>query len=348
MNVLLESGEALRREGYAIAARRVLEYVYTHALGVREFSAANFLGLAEVRLQSGDTSGAMAVLRRMTIVGQNAFDALAPAAELLERYGKAAEALEFWRARHAVAPWDSTAAVAIAKAASDENALRRLAASSEIPYAARVRAAGSITAGAPLGSAELDLMTAGATPTLAAVERPLFYFARIRIAESTKDLVLRLRLLREALEIDPAANPTRLAVFRAAVAANRPVAAIGSVHGLTGESPEWSAAPTAIQRYQAEAFLQTLNLPDGERARIAMELAEANRKLGRLESSVYFLRMAARLNSTVKVAPQIASAMAELERAKQNRERMPVVSDGVAQPHRVRPRIAVQKRGARV
>ncbi|HVX65179.1 MAG TPA: tetratricopeptide repeat protein [Bryobacteraceae bacterium] len=342
-SAVLEAGASLRREGWAAAARRVLEFVYTRALAEREFSTANFLGLAEVKLASGDTAGAVAALRRLMLVGQDGFDALTPAAELLERFGKPAEAREFWMARVSAAPWDATALVAVAKAASDQKELLRLAAAAEAPYAARVRAAGAVSGPASLGSAELDALTAGSNPSAAGVSKPYFHFARIGAAGASKDALLRLRLLREALEIDPGSASTRLAVFDAAVAANRPAAAVGALHGLTGAYSEDSDVPAIVYPYQVEHFLRPLGVEDAARARIALGLASANRKLGRLPAAIYCLHLAARLDSSLKTADQIAAIMNKLELAKKNRARMPVVNNGTAQPNPVRPRLTSVK-----
>ena len=73
--------------------------------------AANFLGLAEVKLQRGDIAAAIAILNRMTLVVEDGFETLPPAAELLGKYGKTAEAADFLRKRIRAVPWDARAGV---------------------------------------------------------------------------------------------------------------------------------------------------------------------------------------------------------------------------------------------
>src|SRR5262249_11571400 len=92
---LKNAANALREEGNAASARRVLEYVYRHDLDRGDLSAPNFLGLAEIHLAERDVAGALALLRRMTLVSGFAFTNLDPAAALLERNSRAAEAVEF-------------------------------------------------------------------------------------------------------------------------------------------------------------------------------------------------------------------------------------------------------------
>ena len=106
---------ALRAEGDAASARRVLEFVYTYELDQRNFDAANFLGLAEVRLESGDVAGALALLRRMNLVAGHPFENLEAAAALLEKTGHPAEAVEFRSARVQAVPWDLAARRALAE-----------------------------------------------------------------------------------------------------------------------------------------------------------------------------------------------------------------------------------------
>ena len=82
-----------RREG----ARAVLEFLYDREIRGGHLEAANFLGLAEVKLQRNDAAAAVALLNRMALVADDGFETLLPAAELLGKYGKRAEAADFLR-----------------------------------------------------------------------------------------------------------------------------------------------------------------------------------------------------------------------------------------------------------
>jgi len=80
------------------------------------FNAANFLGLAEIRLASGDTPGALDLLHRLVAVVGNPLENLDPAAALLEKAGHNAEAIEFLDPLVKSAPWDASYRLRLAKA----------------------------------------------------------------------------------------------------------------------------------------------------------------------------------------------------------------------------------------
>ncbi|MBZ5562770.1 MAG: hypothetical protein LAP13_10150 [Acidobacteriia bacterium] len=68
LGILQSAAETLRRKGDESSARRVLEFAYTREIQQHNLTPANFLGLAEIRLQSNDLPQAMALLRRMALV----------------------------------------------------------------------------------------------------------------------------------------------------------------------------------------------------------------------------------------------------------------------------------------
>ena len=102
----------------------VLEFLYDREIREGRLQAANFLGLAEVKLQRNDTAAAIALLNRMALVVEDGFDTLLPAGELLGKYGKTAEAADFIRRRVKAVPWDSEAKVQLARTVGPEDAGR--------------------------------------------------------------------------------------------------------------------------------------------------------------------------------------------------------------------------------
>jgi len=78
-------------------------------LRMGKLDAATFLGLAEIRLEERDVPGAMALLRRMTLVSGEPFSALDPAAALLQKNGHLAEAAEFLDTLVKAEPWNTDA-----------------------------------------------------------------------------------------------------------------------------------------------------------------------------------------------------------------------------------------------
>ena len=117
--ILQRAAVTLRKDGDEAAVRAVLAFLYDREIRNGHLEAANFLDLAEVDLQRGDTAAAVALLNRMALVVDNAsgdgFETLLPAAELLGKYGKTAESADFIRRRMKAAPWDSEAKVQLAR-----------------------------------------------------------------------------------------------------------------------------------------------------------------------------------------------------------------------------------------
>ncbi|MEO8130993.1 MAG: hypothetical protein ABI822_28095, partial [Bryobacteraceae bacterium] len=113
LDMIRNTAGALRTEGDAASARRVLEFVYNTELEMPGPAPSSFLGLAEVKLESNDTAAAVALLRRMTLVSGEPFENLEPAAALLEKFGGTREAVEFRNTRAQAAPWDKASLVAL-------------------------------------------------------------------------------------------------------------------------------------------------------------------------------------------------------------------------------------------
>ena len=85
---LRQAAASLRQSGQVLPARRLLEELYTRELDANNLDVSNFLGLAEVKLESGDASAGVALLRRMALVAGEPFETLTPAAELLAKFGR--------------------------------------------------------------------------------------------------------------------------------------------------------------------------------------------------------------------------------------------------------------------
>ncbi|MGD1158141.1 MAG: hypothetical protein ABSA41_20295 [Terriglobia bacterium] len=274
-------------------ARRLLEYVYTRHIDEHDFTPANFLGLAEVRLQRGDLAQAVTLLRRMNRVAGQPFENLEAAGDLLVKMGHPAEAAEFYALRVKAVPWDTEARLKLAKGEAAANTQRNdaiqlltsVASSPNADYATRAAAAESLTAvkaPAPnLGSAELEWL-ARAGP-VAAAESPGFFFARIRAAREAADATTKIRLLLDAIALRPegfsqrfagsppaAANPEgvspRLLLFQAAAAANQYELALSALTPLMDqsimispppESPESEAPSEEIEQPGHRNYLWT-------------------------------------------------------------------------------------------
>src|SRR6266478_4552138 len=114
--LLRAAARQLADAGDKQSARKILEFVFAQEIDEHQLVAANFLGLAEIRLAAGDTSGAVDLLRRLVLVVGNPYENLDPAAALLEKTGHNAEALEFLDQLVKAAPWEFSYRVRLAKA----------------------------------------------------------------------------------------------------------------------------------------------------------------------------------------------------------------------------------------
>jgi hypothetical protein len=192
-------------------ARRMLEYVYTRQIDERDFAPANFLGLAEIRLQQGDLSQAVSLLERMNRVAGEPFENLTAAGDLLVKMGHPREACEFYSTRAKALPWDTYARLKLAQAEVAANTQRSeaiqlftsLASSPSTGYAQRASAAESLgdlkASAASPGSAELEWLIRGGP--VAAPESPGFFYARLRAARKATDVATKIRLLLDAIAL---------------------------------------------------------------------------------------------------------------------------------------------------
>jgi Tfp pilus assembly protein PilF len=312
---LKQGAASLRMDGDVASARRLLEALYTRELDRNNLDASNFLGLAEVKLESGDAATAVALLRRMTVTTGEPFDTLSPAAALLARFNRNTEAIEFWQQRVKAVPWDFDAALHLARATGAVPLLRQIAANPNGAYEIRVEAANALAPqnATGLGSAELDALASTIPITVAAAERPYFFHARVKGATQTNDATARIRLLRGAIAINPAATSTKVQLFRTHLTANQFEQAL------------------AVFREQT---------PDVEdRATLAREMATAHRKAGNLAQAKRYLTLLANIDPKQDMKAEIAAVDAELRRIEANERRMPKIHGGIDQEQIVRPRV---------
>lgn len=273
LEFLRNGANELQKAGDPSAARQVLAFVYTRQLDQHDLTPATFLGLAEIRLQEGDTNGALTLLRRMALVAGEPFANLKDAAALLAKLSHSAEAVEFLKQRVQAVPWDSDARVKLAAA--------------EAP---------------PSSPSAVFPATA---------QKPYDYAARIAVASSTNDLSVKIRLLREAIAINPAPEKPRFDLVKAAIAAKRWQTAVACASGLP---------------YTDVSFI--------------LALADANEHLRNLREAEQLYQSAKQLDSRNATAVrQIRIIQAQLKREERNEARRPVVTANLEQDHVVRPRI---------
>ncbi|HYL73650.1 MAG TPA: hypothetical protein VEU96_05565 [Bryobacteraceae bacterium] len=373
---LQQAGTDLQKRGDRASARLLLEFVYNRQIDSYQFTAATFLGLAEIRLEQRNTSEAVKLLRRMTLVTGEPFENLSAAADLLSRTAHPAEAIDFLADRVQAAPWDLAAKSQLGhlRATGKDRdqgiqLLRAAAESNGAPYDVRASAARFLSeAKAPalaIASVELNLLSGPSPIPPAAAEKPYFYRARTVAAAQSADLAVKIRLLQGAAAIEPNADDAKLALFDAAYRAKRYQTATATLypimmqHGINvPPEPEPSANTGQFgenqfeNQYAADQFLNAVMRPgrrggavtpldNTQRATIARQLADSNAKLNQIREAAFYYRLALRLQpSDAGSKTQLNILEAQLDRRRANRQRRPVITANLEQDHAVRPRLA--------
>jgi tetratricopeptide (TPR) repeat protein len=378
-NILRSAARQLFEVGDKQSARKILEFVFAREIDEHQLNAANFLGLAEIRLASGDTPGALDLLRRLVAVVGNPFENLDPAAALLEKSGHNAEAIEFLDQLVKSAPWDASYRLRLAKAktaagrdvAASEAVLASVAAESNAAYNLRVKAAIALAgrSHSDLGSGELNLL-AGNPAAISATAADKFYFyeARIRAAHNTADAQTKIQLLSHCIIDFPRRDEARVPLFLAAAGARSDEFAIGVLDPLLGE--QFLGQQTYGARANDDAEVEEifgsddaeedsdeapapastnstgLVLSRAQQAHVAETIGDTMTRLQRRADAVSYFEIARRAETSPaarnELKRKIAAAKNEQRVERQNAARQPILHEPLEQDRVVRPRLVAR------
>ena len=375
--VLRNAARQLFDAGDKQSARKILELVFAREIEGHNLVAANFLGLAEIRLAAGDTPGALDLLRRLVVVVGNPFENLDPAASLLEKTGHNGEAVEFLDQLVRSAPWEpsyrlrrakATLAAkdpAAAQAATQAQAsLASIASSPSTPYDLRLKAAVALASRphSDLGSGELNLLAGPAAAlTTAAVDKFYFYDARLRAAQNVGDAKMKMQLLSHCVIDFPRRDEARIPLFQSAVAAQSNEYALGVMEPLFQTQflrtyvPERGPAGAedeqiissgdeedAIDESSAPATAAA-RLSRVQQAQVAPMIGDTMIRLNRLADAVSYYQTARQLETTAAVRKtlyrKITDVKASLRIQQQNAARQPILHEPLEQDRVVRPQL---------
>jgi Flp pilus assembly protein TadD len=368
-DALRTAARQLSEAGDKQSARKVLEFVFARELEEQQLVAANFLGLAEIRIAAADTPGAVSLLKRLVLVVGDPYANMDSAAALLEKTGHAAEAIGFLEPLAKSTPWDASYRLRLAKAqlavAKDNSAaqesLARIAADGTDVYAIRVQAAealGAVSARKNLGSAELDLLASGVkniTPVSA--DHAFFYDARLAAAQNSPDASVKMRVLASALADTPSREDARLPFFRAAEGLRLDETALASIEQLLRDQrlrqivppnpadeegllsdEEASRVQTQVSPVTATAVPQANN-----QAATLRTVGNVLARLQRLNEAAGYLQEAQRLEKTPAVKKaiivELSDVQARMRREKLNQAHQPILHEELEQNRLVRPRL---------
>jgi tetratricopeptide (TPR) repeat protein len=364
---LRQVATALQAAGQRPAVRKILEFLFTQEIAAHQLNSANMLGLAEIRLQDGDTAGAMEVLDRLVLVVGQPFENLDPAATLLSRNGRHAEAVGFLSKLVKAKPWDEGARLHLAQeeiaAGQDDAGARALATAiatdPQAAYTDRRAAAAMLTgrgSGAELGSGELDFIAYGT----GSPDKPYFDAARLIAAKKMTDAASSARLLEKALADAPDNETLRVSLFYALAGLNQDRLVLSSMESLlrTGYLPgsynprsddqdiepadSPADTPDAVAEQETVTSLHA-ETGSGERVTLTAAVAKAYWNLGNLEAALRYYRAALHLKPSdaarAEITKNINAVRTVVRRSANNAQRMPVIHQAIDQEHLVRPRL---------
>jgi len=368
--ILRTAARQLFESGDKQSARKILELVFAREIEEHKLVAANFLGLAEIRLASGDTAGALDLLHRLVVAVGNPFENLDPAAALLEKTGHNAEAVEFLDQLVKSAPWDPSYRLRLAKAelaaeksaVAAQDALAAIAARPDSSYDLRLKAAVAL-AGRPhsdLGSGELNLLAGGpASIKAAAADKFYFYEARVKAAQSASDPQVKIQLLSHCVIDFPRRDEARVPLFQAAVSAQSNEYALGIMEPLlqtqflrtyapeTGNEEEQIVSSGSEEEEGADdstaPATAAVKLSRAQQAQVAQMVGDAMSRLNRLADAVAYYESARQLESSPAVRKALRHKISDTKIAlriqHQNPARQPLLHEALEQDRTVRPRL---------
>jgi tetratricopeptide (TPR) repeat protein len=375
--VLRNAARDISEAGDKQSARKILEFLFGREIEGHNLVAANFLGLAEIRLAVGDTASALDLLRRLVVVVGNPYENLAPAAALLEKTGHNAEAVEFLDQLVKSAPWDASYRLRLAQAklagkdaegtqavALGQESLAAIASASGNSYDLRLKAAVALagTAHADLGSGELNLLSgpAGAITSTAA-DKFYFYDARIQAAQNVADPKTKLELLSHCIIDFPRRNEARIPLFRAAYAMQSNEYALGVMEPLFKTQFLRASVPDATSLGAEDEKVTgsdseedpgdestapgpaSSRVSRAQQAQVAQMIGDTMVRLDRIADAVSYYQSAWKLESAPAVRKQlsrkIADAKASLRIQQQNAARQPILHEPLEQDRLVRPQL---------
>jgi tetratricopeptide (TPR) repeat protein len=368
---LRKAAGQLLASGDKQSARKILELVFAREIEEHKLVATNFLGLAEIRLSSGDTQGAIELLRRLVVAVGSPYEYLDAAAALLEQSGRSAEASEFLDELVKSAPWDAGYRLRLAKAklASGADAvdgissLQNIASEQGAPYDVRLQAA-VVLQGKPhanLGSGELNLLAGGLEAIRAdAADKFYYYEARIKAAELTTDAQTKFLLLSHCVIDFPRRDAVRVSLFQAASGVESDHYAIGILDpslsrqvlnriSQAGDEEEQrnTASDEEEDEHANEASVSgssDAQLTRAQKAHVAGMIGDTMIRLARTADALPYYQAARSLESSARIrkilARKIASTKNVLKTQQENAERQPLLHEALEQDRVVRPRLA--------
>ena len=368
--LLRTAARQLFEAGDKQSARKILELVFAREIEEHKLVAANFLGLAEIRLAARDTAGALDLLHRLVVAVGNPFENLDPAAALLEKTGHNAEAVELLEQLVKSAPWDGSYRLRLAKAklgagsdaSNAQDALFAIASAPASTYDLRLKAAASLTGTSShdLGSGELNLLAAGKSAlTAAAGDKFYYYEARERAAENMADPQVKLQLLSHCVIDFPRRQSARVPLFDAATSAKSDTYGLAIIEPLfqtqyfrsgVSQSPNEEEQIVSSGEDEDESgnvsnalYSGDEQLSPAQRARLSKLIADTMARVGRFPDALPYYQTARNLETSAENRKQLNRRIADMKSVlkiqRENAARQPLLHEALEQDRVVRPKL---------
>ncbi len=352
------------------SARKILEFVFAREIDEHKLVAANFLGLAEIRIASGDVQSGIDLLHRLVTVVGDPYQNMDSAAALLEKTGHQTEAVAFLDPLAKSTPWEPAFRARLAKAqiaagantSSARDSLASIASASQNPYSQRVEAAAALSGvghTSDFGSAELTLLAGDPKNiTVAAADRPFFYDTRLRAAQNSAAAQQKIQILSNALADTPARDDARIPLFQAAASVHSDEFAMAAVDRVFREqrmrlvAPSNAAGEQEIRNDDEGSIEQSeespptygaTNLLPAQQAQLAQSAGLVLMRLHRFADALAYFRTAQKLEKSPagrkEIAAQISDIKTRLRRDQVNAARQPILHAALEQARLVRPRL---------
>jgi Tfp pilus assembly protein PilF len=341
----------------------VMRFVYERALDARELTAPNFLGLAAIDLDENNTPGAIALLKRLTLISSSPYQDADSAASLLEMRGRYAEAIQFLQPLAEAFPWEASYKIRLAVARLEAKtqspqalqALASVAADPTAKYAERLAAARALSAykapNAATHSVELDIVLRGGCPSESDANKTYFVAARMAAAACAPDNKTRERLLHTAISDVPGDTDLRLAYVSAAFAAGLDARALVAAepileNGGTFYGQRFSQGFDSFhsQGYVGRQKIPALSFLNPEDAsRLTWSAIHAREKRHETDEALQLVQRAANAEKDSSRQQALDEEQKRLEtdvaREQENESRAPKIHAELEQDRVVRPRL---------
>jgi predicted Zn-dependent protease len=370
-DILRSSARQLFETGDKQSARKILEFVFARELDEHKLVAANFLGLAEIRIAAGDTPGAVALLHRLVTVVGDPYQNMDSAAALLEKTGHDAEAITFLDSLVKSTPWEPAFRMRLAKAqisagtnvSGAQDSLARIAAAPQGSYSQRVEAALALSGSrhaTDFGGAELKLLAGDPKSiTPASADQPFFYDARVIAAQNSSDARQEVQILSNALSDTPARDDARVPLFHAAASLHSDEFALASLGQLlrdqhirqavsrdTGDEAEMLSSEEDTGEQETSPVYASVTFQLAQQAQLAQSVGLVLLRLHHFPEALAYFRTAQQLEKSParrkEIAAEISEVRAILRRIQLNAARQPILHADLEQDRLVRPRLVAR------